>query len=707
MNAPRATALLGAAGCLAAGGLGWVAWRALGLPALLAGAGLATVCALAALTARRLPMGPSKYEQVSGLERAALACALAGSAFFALVGLDALVQIAAETLRLIGHPFASNLLDGREPSKAWLLLHGRTIYPPLDGNQLLVTLYNPLYHLVLAGLFTLDQHLFAVARVLNALLAAGLLAMVWRLGSLRGGVLAAAAAALVLAVSEPFSFARFTRPDMLAWTLAFAGLLAVHAAIPPEEPSRKRNVARAAHAAGALLALAYLTKQQSMPFALGTALFLAVERRWGLLARTGGAFVLAAGGGLLAEALATGSDVFAHTLAYPRLIAANPEITSLARGASGVLAFLAANAGLCLAWLAFAPARWRARRLELEEAVFLANLPFLAVLLGTWGADANYPLSALALLCVLAARGMARALEKGPAWAALCAAALLTLLPGQTAPGLQRDSRAASLAWREAVVRAVADAPGPVLADVEGAPAFLADADPDKMVLYDAVELAAHAWASGRTLAGSPLLEDLARKRFALVVNSPTLHAREYTLALHRHYTQSAALGPFELYRPRSADAVLELRGMTPPGAPGPSEAGFAARLEPGANLRRVEGRDCWCADDRRAPGEALLRLDAPPIASTFEAGVYLMKSGESGSAAADLLLPGGKELPVPGLGALKRLSFDEVWNAPTLLHGTWPGGPAAVRLRLEGTATLCVSTVDPAWAVLDRAAKP
>lgn len=703
MSAPSRGGMLRVLACLAGGALGLLAWRQAGTPVSLAAAGLAGALALAAAWARRLPVGRSKYEAVSLLERAALGVALAGLAFFVLAGLDGLAQTAGEALRLARHPFASNVLDGREPSKAWLLLHGQTIYPPLDDSRLLVTLYNPLYHLVLAGLYGLSQELFAVARALNLLLAGGLLALVWGLGARGGSRIAAALAALAFALSEPFSFARFTRPDMLAWVLAFGGLALVHAALGRD--ARSRAGGRLALAAGLLLALAYLTKQQSLPFALGTALFLAGSRRWGLLLRAGGVFCAAVGAGLLAEGLLTGWDVFAHTVAYPRLIAANPEITSPGRGARRVLEFLAANWSLCAAWLAFLPERAAARRLELEEVVFAVNVPFLTVLLGTWGADANYPLSALALLCVLAARGLARAWARGPAWKAGCAALLLLALPGpvQLPPAGEAggDALADALEQRAALVREVLAAPGPVLADVEGAPAFLGSVPPGKVTLYDAVELGAYVWARGRTLAGSALLEDIARRRFALIVNSPTLHAREYTKALHRHYRHEATLGPFELYRPRPALAILEITGLSPAGGPGGAVGdGFSARLEPGANLARVEGRDCWCVEDKRAGAEARLVLEAPRRDVAFEAGLYLMKSGPSGEVEAAFSANGRDLAPLAGLPGLGEKSFDAVWNEPLLLRGAWPGGPGVLALRLSGTATLCVSPVNPSWVV-------
>lgn len=678
-----------------------LAWGVLGpgFPLWLA-AGLGAV-ALAGGVARRLPVGPDKYEIVSFFQRLGARLGLCALLFAALVGLEGAVRLAGDFGFLIRYPFSVNVLDGREPSKAWLLMHGLGIYPHLDGNHLLVTLYNPLYHMVLAGFFSVFHDLFAVARTVNAVLALALLGLVWRMGASGGGDWKIAGLVTALfALSEPFGFSRFTRPDVLAWVLAFGGLgLAGRAG---GCLGRDGGVL----AAGIFFGLAYLTKQQSLPFALGAGLWLAWVGLWGRLWRLAAGFCATAGLGLGCEWLLTHATVFEHTLAYPRLIASNPRITSLSRGALAMGGFFSSHWPLLAAWACTLPGRKGLRDVRIEEAAFLANLPFLTVLLGTWGADANYVLSALGLLCVLAARGLARLGRCGPVWGLLGVALLIAALPGVPPQGNDRTDAAALRQARNEqsdLRRAVLDAPGPVLADVEGAPAFLGGVPLKKVMLYDAVELGAQAWAMGRTLTDSGLLRDLKARRFALVVNSRTLHAREYTLVLHRYYELARTIGPYELYRPRPALAMLELAGAGQSGGLGPWTVwgrGVSARVAQTRNLARVPGRDCWCVDDKRGEGDLRVDVDAPagdgPLA--FELGVNAMLSAPGG--AVELLVgPGGSgTAPVAGFGAVGVKNFDTVWSDPVRASGEWPGGALSLLLRLRGNAMLCMNRDNPGW---------
>ena len=665
-------------------------WLAVGLGA----------AALGTLLVRRLPVGPNKYEIVSFLDRWAPRLGLSVLLFIALVGLEGLARQAWEFDLLIRYPFAVNVLDGREPSKAWLLLHGLGIYPPLDGKQMLVTLYNPLYHLVLAGLFATPHNLFAEARILNAGLAVILLSIVWRLSSAGGGTWWVAGLVTALfTLSEPFRVAHFTRPDVLAWTLAFGGLAL--ARLAGEEPGRgSRNLA-----AGILLGLAYLVKQQSLPFTLGTCLWLALSWRAGALWRVAAGFCATAGLGLLAEGLLTHGAVFEHTVFYPGLIASNPVITSTWRGVTVLGNFLLHHWPLVLAWLSTIPGRKGLRDIQIEEVVFLVNIPFLTVLLGTWGADANYLLSALGLLCVLGARALAELWKHGGARTVVCATLLAATLPGVFPGGeMQRNDQTLekALDQRESLTRAVLAEPGRILADVEGAPAFLERVPLEKVTLYDSVELGAQFWALGRTLTDSVPVRDIKARRFGLVVNSSTLHFREYTIVLHRYYELTQVIGPYELFRPRPSLAILELEGLPDTNAPGQwngGEAGVSARVVESRNLVRLAGRDCWCLGDKLK--EAVLRLEvqAPKDHSlTFELGLHAMLSAPGGSV--ELLSgPDDAELaPVSGFGEVGVKNFDAVWNEPTRMTGTWSGGTLHLLVRLRGNAMVCMNRDNPAW---------
>ncbi|WP_043786283.1 hypothetical protein [Solidesulfovibrio alcoholivorans] len=689
--------------CLAGAVMLRLLWGAVGRSFPLWLAGCLGAAALATSLAYRLPVGPDKYEIVSFLDRWTSRLGPSVLLFMALAGLEGLARQAWEFVFLIRYPFTVNVLDGREPSKAWLLLHGLGVYPPLDGSQLLVTLYNPLYHIVLAGLFTAIRDIFAVARILNAVLAAILLAIVWRLSSVKGGTWKMAGLVTALfALSGPFRVTSFTRPDVLAWVLAFGGL--VLAGQAREEPGGgSRNLA-----AGILLGLAYLAKQQSLPFFLGTCLWLALSWRCGALWRVAAGFCGTAGLGLLAEGLLTHGAVFEHTVSYPGLIASNPAITSTWRGGAALWNFLLGQCPLMLAWASTIPGRKGFRDVRLEEVVFLVNIPFLIVLLGTWGADANYLLSGLGLLCVLGARALASLWKRGHAQAVVCAALLAALLPGAFPCGdMQRNDQALekALEQRKALVRAVLDEPGRILADVEGAPAFLDSVPLENVTLYDAVELGAYAWAIGGTLTESVLLRDIKARRFGLVVNGATLHSREYTLVLHRYYVRTQVIGPYELLKPRPALAVLELEGLSEAKAAGQwkgGEAGVSARVTEARNLVRVAGRDCWCLGDKREEAVLGLEVQAPRDHSlTYELGLPAMLSAPGGSVE-PLAGPNDAELaPVAGFGAVGVKNFDEVWNEPTRMSGTWPGGELRLLVRMRGNAVLCMNRDNPAWLVV------
>ncbi len=512
----------------------------------------------------------ARGEKSAGAGRALLTLSFgaAGACLLLLsvsVWIEAARMITVDWGAALANPFPRTFIEGREPAKAFLMAHGQTIYPRFTDYPFIATLYGPVYHgltaLVLLGVEAAGTPVRAGLMVSMA--GAVLLALAF-FGTVRlsgAGCFTAALATGALFTAPYLEYAHHTRPDMTAWGLSFAGLFVFLLA------RRSRGADSPwLYLAAALAAAAYFTKQQSLPFPLGITVFCLAKREY----RAAAAYALTAGGlALAAMAMlqAGPGDFLLHALRYPGLIAKDPDITKLSFLWERLSRLAADNWALLAVYAASAAANIRARRLCLTDVLAAAHLPFLYVLLSTWGAEVNYCISFLAVCYLGAAIFLSRLAARGTAGLVFAAASCVLIIPPHFDLSFL-DARPADVSEQTAraveLRRTVAEMPGFVITDAEGAAMLLADPSlAPKLRLYDGTEtlsfIKAGLWEPGDTAFG----EDIRQRRAAAFIDSHVFISPKITSLLSYYYAPAESVSGYLFHRPRPEDAILTLAGKS------------------------------------------------------------------------------------------------------------------------------------------------
>lgn len=197
--------------------------------------------------------------------------------------LFALVQIgvlAFTLVRRFGYPYDLEWMEGGMLCHSLRLLDGQPIYaaPSVD---FIPFLYTPLYPALLALLSKVVGLSYGLGRAVSIASFAGASYLAYRFAAREGGSRAAALAAMALpaaAYALTGSFYDLARPDSLWLFLVTAALVCVyHAARDEKGAPRSFSDGRMhllAAAAGALLVLAFFTKQTAGPFFVAAGLGL-------------------------------------------------------------------------------------------------------------------------------------------------------------------------------------------------------------------------------------------------------------------------------------------------------------------------------------------------------------------------------------------------------------------------------------------------
>ena len=318
----------------------------------------------------------------------------------------------------IAYPFELDFAEGLVLGRTRTLAAGGALYPPADASLTAVSAYTPVYYAAAALLGnSLGDHL-AAGRGLalaSALLAAlTLAALAWRAIDTAGGLTvrtfgAACAGLAFLQISYTASWAALMRVDILAVLFAFIGVLLFAA-----------TAARGPHVYWCVVpfALAVYTKQTTVAAAAACVLTAArgdLQRgvRLGLcfavaVLLIGGAMQLATHGAFAFHV------VWANMHPY-HLEQAASFMQDIAIRYPVLIALAAATVpGL----LGSAPAAHPASNTrQWTRAVLGAYLPLavlVSVTVGKVGADVNYFIEPLGVICVCAALAAAEALRPGP-----------------------------------------------------------------------------------------------------------------------------------------------------------------------------------------------------------------------------------------------------------------------------------------------------
>jgi hypothetical protein len=569
--------------------------------------------------------------------------------------------------QVLANPVPANAMEGRETVKAWLLAQGANIYPSMESHPFIVTIYPPLYHAAIAMAAGLEGWTLAAGRLVSLASFLGMGALMgWSALRLTGSWLAGLCVAAMLLFDPVLAgWSLHARPDMLAWLLALGGVVTFQAALGN---SGDRARSRLSAVAGALFCLALFTKQQTLPFALGAAVWAVGKGKDGwragaVMAACAAGLGLVLAGGL---ELASSGGFLRDTVLYPRLMGALPSVTTtenlLVRlgqvweGYRPLWMLLAAY----LTWCA-----WR-RRWDLPLVLAVVNAAFMGKLLASWGADINYAFG-LVLSALMAAGLMLGALIRTrPYGRALGFVFLLAWLP--------RDAAHPVIA--PADVSFLQGLQGEILANTEGGHLFLGRPG---TTFFDGIETQLYEDSGLWRSDGSALVEDVRSRRFTHLVLYGDFSPQAFRDAVALYYEPEARHGQYAVFGPGRAALTAEL------GPSGAWRAHGAWRVEQAdiSSLHReTEG---LAPTDRSRPGYARLKLSSREPMSRVEARFTVRLDPKDPKAAARWTLTGaqGREL---AFGAARESRTDVLVEAREAGDA---GREVELTVELDGNAWL------------------
>lgn len=406
---------------------------------------------------------------------------------------------------LLPQPFPLNAMEGRETVKAWLLAHGRNLYPSLETHPYLITIYPPVYHAVTAAAALFSGWNIGAGRWVSLVSFMCLAPLAGVFGYRLTGSRVAAFLVFAVLLLDPVlgEWSLHARPDMLAWLLALAGSVCFWGSC---NASQRRHSTRLALVSGVVLCLALFTKQQTLPYFLGCVVWAVGRGREGWRSALLMCLSCFALGTLLIGALETwsGGYFLRDIVFYPKLMGALVSISTyenlMVRLGQAWEQFrtLWLLFGLYLAW-----ALWK-RRWDLPMVLTVVNAAFMVKLLASWGADINYAFGTVisASLCMgLLAGALAatRPYGQGLAFALLF---LCVHVPAGHSKNASADT---------SFLRGL---DGTLLVNTEGGHLFLGDQPRRSVVFFDGIETQLFEQTGLWKSEGSDLVQDIRNRSF-------------------------------------------------------------------------------------------------------------------------------------------------------------------------------------------------
>lgn len=478
----------------------------------------------------------------------------AAMAALALLGIVDLVLLAngwrvIEAARAaIAYPFELDFAEGLVLTSTTALRAGEGLYPPPSGAPTRISNYPPLYY-VATALLSREVDALAAGRLLSLLAtlvaAAALGVLAWLAapptipGAARLAVVALAAAAFVQ-VSYTASWAALMRVDALAVALAFLGVAVFGV-------TARRGAA--VYASAPLFVLACFTKQTTVAAAAACIVTLARRDRRRALGLAGAIAIMI---GVSAAALQIGSGGgFWYHVVSGNLHAFNwRQLAAYVQDAATRYPVLIALAFAALPRLlgALPTSAGAADARAWTRAAIGAYLPLAALVaatVGKRGAEANYLIEVMGVVCVAAAVAIGDAFEpRGPTGleasraargAVVAVAALLLWQVAWVAPPRSVEvvevPAPATWAARQSIVDRVRGADGAVLSED-----LVLLARAGKPVRYQPFDVAQIMYRD-RALE-RPMVADIAARRFALIAlhfdarNPPPIALDRFTPAM-------------------------------------------------------------------------------------------------------------------------------------------------------------------------------
>ena len=428
----------------------------------------------------------------------------------------------------VAFPYDLNYGEGYVLNDAVRLAHGEPLYVDLQQFPMVRSPYPPVYPLVWSTLVPLAGPVFWPGRALSVLSTVGIAMLVgWNAWRVRRGVWPAVAAiGLVAASPFVYQWAGYARVDMLALLFALGGLVAAQWLGGP----------RAVVCAAVLCGLAIWTKQTTVTAAVAVGLAFTL-RSWRMGAAFFGVLGLPSAIVLVVLNQTTGGEFARHVLLGN---ASNPIMPLRSAIYVGTFVFLHLIAVIAGLW-------WLRRALGGRPSPVALYLPIsllAALSAGNGGSSVNYliePLLALALALPFAWRALpAQSAVAGP-MLAVAQLALLAHWPNAfgtsylAESALGRTPTAADAAIGAHLDELVRSEPGEVIAEPAGF--ALRNGRP---VYLQPIDLRAEQ-LQGRWRS-EPLVEALARGRFARVVTAFNLFPADAERAFTQHFTLTETL---------------------------------------------------------------------------------------------------------------------------------------------------------------------
>jgi 4-amino-4-deoxy-L-arabinose transferase-like glycosyltransferase len=456
-------------------------------------------------------------------------------------------RLVLDGLAYLRSPYSRDYGEGVVLALSELLAQRGSYFGPIGEYPMVHANYPPVFIVLAAASLRLFGPSLAATRALSLLSTAALVAVVYAIVRRRGREHGLAACAALMLVAPWFvdTWAPLGRVDMLACLFSVAGLGLFASG---EGAPRGRW-----WAAGACFVLGVYTKQTALVAPTAALLSLLrdpASRR--LVPRFLLVFALPAGALLLVLVLATGGQAWAHLVTYTA--AADYSLAALRKGYESFLVISGPLLAIVLLGLGACREDLLGRR-DLPFALYwLLNLGAL-VTTAKAGAAQNYLIEPWLATVLMAALALIALRERSPEvfrwWPAMMlAAAAGALVTDRDAARPPRPIRNPGQATEyHALDEAVAAAGGPILSENlsvlvrQGKPVL---AEPFGLLLLSRQGL----WRPDR------LVADCEAGRFALVVEEDRLRdIPGIDACLHRRYELQARLGPYDLFRPRPAEA--------------------------------------------------------------------------------------------------------------------------------------------------------
>ena len=458
-------------------------------------------------------------------------------------------RLVVDGLAYLRSPYGRDYGEGVVLALSQLLVQRGSYFGPIGEYPMIHGNYPPVFILLSAAALRLFGPSLAVTRALSLLSTAALMAVVYRVVRQRSRDAALALCAALLLVAPWFvvTWAPLGRVDMLACLFSACGLWLFAGEGAEGAPRWRRG------AAAACFILGVFTKQTALLAPAAALLSLlpdgAGRRRVpGFLL----AFALPAASVLVALVVATHGEAWAHLVTYTA--AADYSLTALRRGYESFVVASGPLLAVILLGLTAGAGPLRDRRHLPFVVYWLLNLGALATTAKA-GAAQNYLVEPWLSTVLLAALSLGVLQERSPEvfrwWpAVMLAAAVVALAASYDAARLPRPIRSPGQATEyRALDEAVASTSGPILSENlgvlvrNGKPVL---AEPFGLLLLSRRGL----WRPDR------LVADCEAGRFALVVYEDRLRdIPGIDACLDRRYEPLGSLGPYDLYRPRSAAA--------------------------------------------------------------------------------------------------------------------------------------------------------